>query len=93
MSHDAHRPPAHEDALITPNDLFPGHPTISLSVEVTTGDDSQSRDQKISEAVDRLIPVAFERRHGILVSQRAIGMYTVQVDPSVPCGTIQEDRR
>lgn len=92
MSHDAHRPPANEDGLITPNDLLPGHPPLSLSVEVTTEDDPESRDQKISEAVDRLIPAAFERRHGILVAQRDIGTYTVQVDPSVPCGTIHEKR-
>lgn len=91
MTHDAHRPPTNEDGLITPNDL-PGHPPLSLSVQVTTEDDIQSRDQKISEAVDRLIPAAFEHRHGILVTQQDIDMYSVQVDPSVPCGSIHEKR-
>ena len=91
MSHDADRLPTNEDGLITPNDL-PGHLPLSLSVQVATEDDTLSRDRKISEAVDRLIPAAFEHRHGILVIQQDIDMYTVQVDPSVPCGTIHEKR-
>lgn len=90
MFHDVHRPPVTEDNLITPN--WPGHPPLSLSIQVTTEDDTQSRDQKISEAVDQLIPAAFEHRHGILVTQQDIDVYTVQVDPSVPSGTIHEKR-
>jgi hypothetical protein len=92
MSHDTHRPLINEDGLITSHDLLPGHPPLSLSVQVTTEDDTESRDQKISEAVDELIPAAFEHRHGILVTQQDIDMYTVQVDPKVPCGAIHEKR-
>ncbi|WP_457963743.1 hypothetical protein M1E17_20285 [Arthrobacter sp. D1-29] len=92
MSHGANRLPDNEGGLTTPNSLLPGPPPLSLAVEVTTGDDTLSRDQKISEAVDRLIPAAFEHRHGILVTEQDIGMYTVQVDPSVPCGVIHEKR-
>lgn len=91
MSHDPHRLPTNEDGLLTRSGL-PGHSPLSLSVPVTTEDDIQSRDRKISEAVDQLIPAAFEHRHGILVTQQNIDMYTVQVDPSVPCGTIHEKR-
>ena len=91
MFHDADRPPTNKDGLSTPNDL-PGHPPLSLSVQVTTEDDTHSRDQKISDAVDRLLPAAFEHRHGILVTQQDIDMYTVQVHPGVPCGTIHEKR-
>ena len=65
---------------------------LPLSVQVTTEDDTQSRDQKISQAVEQLIPAAFEHRHGILVTQQDIDMYTVHVDPGVPCGTIHEKR-
>lgn len=92
MSHAAGRLPTNEDGLIALNDL-PGHSPLSLSVQVTTEDDTQSRDRKISEAVDQLIPTAFEHRHGILVTQQNIDMCTVQVDPTVPCGTIHEKRR
>lgn len=91
MSHDVDRLSSNEDGLLTRNNL-PGHSLLSLSVQVTTEDDTQSRDRKISEAVDQLIPAAFEHRHGILVTQQNINMYTVQVDPSVPCGTIHEKR-
>jgi len=91
MSHYANRLPTNEDGFLTRSDL-PGHSPLSLSVQVTTEDDTQSRDRKISEAVDELIPAAFEHRHGILVIQQDIDMYTVQVDPSVPCGTIHEKR-
>jgi hypothetical protein len=90
MFHDADRPPTNADGLITPNGL-PGQP-LSLSVQVTREDDIHSRDQKISDAVDRLLPAAFEHRHGILVTQQDIDMYTVQVHPGVPCGTIHEKR-
>ena len=91
MFYDANRPPANEAGLSTTNDP-PGHAPLSLSVQVAAGNDTQSRDQKISEAVDQLIPAAFEHRHGILVTQQNIDMYTVQVDPGVPCGTIHEKR-
>ncbi|MGO4236093.1 hypothetical protein [Pseudarthrobacter sp. YAF2] len=91
MFHDTQRPPTDEESLITPSDLF-GHQPLSLSVQVTTEDDTQSRDQKINEVVDQLIPAAFEHRHGILVTQQDVDLYTVQIDPSVPCGTIHEKR-
>lgn len=90
MFHDVPRPPVTEDNLVTPN--LPAHPPLSLSVRMTAEDNTQSRDTKISEAVDQLIPAAFERRHGILVTQQDIDQYTVHVDPRVPCGTIHEKR-
>ncbi|MDQ0823305.1 hypothetical protein QFZ79_001049 [Arthrobacter sp. V4I6] len=91
MSHNVHRPRTN-DSPITVKDLLPGHPTLPLSLEVTTGDDPLSRDSNLSEAVDRVIPAALRCRHGILVTQRDRGRYTVQVDPGVPCGTIHEKR-
>ena len=91
MSHDTHRSPANQDLLTPPHDP-PGHPPLSRAVEITAGDNAESRDLKISEAVDELIPAAFENRHGILVTQQDTGKYTVEVDPNVPCGTIHEKR-
>lgn len=44
------------------------------------------RDEKLSRAVNELIPAAFERRQAILVVQRGYGKYTVRVDQEVPCG-------
>lgn len=90
MSHNTHRSPANQDRLTAPHDP-PGHPPLSLAVQITTEDNAQSRDLKISEAVDELIPAAFRHRHGILVTQQD-NKYTVQVDPTVPCGTIHEKR-
>lgn len=87
MSRDTHRSPAHQERLTTPHD-----PPVSLAIQITTADDAQSRDLKISEAVDELIPAAFEHRHGILVTQQDTDKYTVEVDPNVPCGTIHEKR-
>lgn len=43
--------------------------------------------------VTMLIPVALERRQGILVIQRDYGKYTVRVDQEVPCGMIHESRQ
>ncbi len=86
MSHPVHNPHSDKGSSITVKERLP------LSLEVTTDNDPLSRDNKLSEAVDRLIPAAFERRHGILVTQREWGRYTIQVDPGVPCGTIHEKR-
>ena len=86
MSHLVHNPRSDEDSSITATERLP------LSLEVTTDNDPLSRDNKLSEAADLLIPAAFERRHGILVTQRGWGRYTIQVDPGVPCGTIHEKR-
>ena len=67
-------------------------PTPPLSIEVTVRR-PQNRDEKLSRAVSNLIPVALERRQGILVNKRDYGEYTVRVDPEVPCGTTLESRR
>ncbi|BCW58630.1 hypothetical protein [Arthrobacter sp. StoSoilB20] len=91
MSHDTDRPPMNGADLPQLNEST-GQPPVSLSVQVATDDNAHSRDQKISKAVDRLMPLAFERRHGILVTQQALDLYIIQVDPSVPCGTIHEKR-
>lgn len=91
MSHTTHQSPANQDRFSTPHD-FPSHPPLSLAVQVTEEDNAESRDLKISEAVDELIPAAFENRHGILVTRQDTDKYTVQVDPNVPCGTIHEKR-
>lgn len=55
--------------------------------------DAADRDQQLSEAVDSLIPIAVERRHGILVTQHNSARYTLETSPSIPCGTIREQRR
>ncbi|TAP45153.1 hypothetical protein EYS21_05420 [Arthrobacter sp. S39] len=65
---------------------------MSLSVEVVTVEEPQSRDEKLHDAVNNLIPAALDRRQGILVIQRDYGKYTLRVDSNVPCGTILESR-
>lgn len=67
-------------------------PTPQLSLEVTVRR-PQNRDEKLNRAVSNLIPVALERRQGILVIQHDYGEYTVRVDPEVPCGRTLESRR
>lgn len=61
-----------------------------LSLEVITVEEPRSKDEKLNRAVNTLIPVALERRQGILVIQRDYGKYTVRVDQEVPCGLIHE---
>ncbi|WP_427136483.1 hypothetical protein [Pseudarthrobacter sp. S9] len=51
---------------------------------------TQSRDDQLADAVNQLIPTALEHRHGILVTQHDTAKYTLEVHPSVPCGTIHE---
>lgn len=63
-----------------------------LSLEVTV-ERPQNRDEKLNRAINDLIPVALERRQGILVIQRDLGAYIVRVDPEVPCGITLESRR
>lgn len=67
-----------------PNSVLP------LSLEVTAVEEPRSKDEKLSRAVNTLIPAALERRQGILVIQRGYGRYTVRVDQEVPCGMIHE---
>ena len=69
-----------------PGDVSP------LCLEVTIVEEPRSKDEKISRAVNSLIPIALERRQGILVIRRDYGKYTVRVDGDVPCGMIHESR-
>lgn len=66
---------------------------LPLSLEVLTAEEPRSKDEKLTHAVNTLIPAALERRQGILVIQRAYGKYTVRVDQEVPCGMIHESRQ
>ena len=90
--HNKHNKHNKTDSALHVQHPIPGPPTLTLSVEVPSDSDPVSRDNKLSEAVHRLIPDALERRHGILVTQRGRGSYTVQVDAEVPCGTVHEKR-
>ncbi|MBT2566358.1 hypothetical protein J7I84_07610 [Arthrobacter sp. ISL-85] len=63
-----------------------------LSLEVITADDPERTDDKLNRAINRLIPIALERRHGIRVIRHGHGKYTVQIDVEVPCGTTMESR-
>ena len=71
---------------------FP-RPALPLSLEVLTVDEPHRRDEKLSQAVNTLIPSALERRQGIMVVQRDYGTYTVRIDQEVPCGTTHESRQ
>jgi hypothetical protein len=55
--------------------------------------ETHSRDDQLADAVNQLIPSALERRHGILVTQHDTANYTLEVHPSVPCGSIHEKSR
>lgn len=46
----------------------------------------------LDRAVHEVIPIALERRQGILVRQISPNHYTVEADKGVPCGEIQEQR-
>jgi hypothetical protein len=61
-----------------------------LAVEVTVGDDKETLDSKLNDAENRLIPIAFRHRCGLLLTQRGAGKYRVEVDPEVPCGITHE---
>ena len=61
--------------------------TLRLDIAVSG---TQSRDDQLTDAVNQLIPAALERRHGILVTQHDTANYTLEVHPSVPCGTSHE---
>lgn len=90
MSHDLRLYMTSTTSPLTGKELFQNMaPPLSLEVNV---EDPQSRDEKLNSAVNRLIPVALERRQGIRVIERAYGKYTVQVDAEVPCGTTVESR-
>ncbi|BAS12055.1 hypothetical protein AHiyo8_03580 [Arthrobacter sp. Hiyo8] len=67
------------------------HQTATFRLEITVSQ-TRSRDDQLTEAVNELIPAALEHRHGILVTQHDTATYTLEVHPSVPCGTIHEKR-
>ena len=67
-------------------------PALPDTLVVKTTSNPLSRDSALSDAVDLLIPAALERRQGILVTECGRASYLVQVDPTVPCGTIYEKR-
>lgn len=67
-------------------------PALPLSLEVLTLKEPRNKDEKLTRAVNLLIPAALERRQGILVIQHEYGMYTVRVDQEVPCGMTHETR-
>ncbi|MFE4834561.1 hypothetical protein ACFRAU_07745 [Arthrobacter sp. NPDC056691] len=52
--------------------------------------DARNRDDELSDAVNRLIPLALETRHGILVTQHSPSVYTLEVHPPTPLGMIRE---
>ncbi|MFF1830723.1 hypothetical protein [Paenarthrobacter sp. NPDC058040] len=54
--------------------------------------DARNRDEELSDAVNRLIPLALETRHGILVTQHSPSVYTLEVHPPTPLGMIREKR-
>jgi len=66
--------------------------TATLRLDIAVGG-TQSRDDQLTDAVNQLIPAALERRHGILVTQHDTANYTLEVHPSVPCGSIHEKSR
>ena len=68
-------------------------PVPPLFLEVVTVEDPRNKDEKLSQAVNKLIPAALELRQGILVIQHDYGKYTVRVDWEVPCGMIHESPR
>ncbi|MGO4860276.1 hypothetical protein [Arthrobacter sp. 2MCAF14] len=68
------------------------HETATLRLDITVSQ-TRSRDDQLTEAVNELIPAALEHRHGILVTQHDTARYTLEVHPSVPCGTIHEKSR
>lgn len=91
MSYELHLYMTSATSPLTGNELFQNMaPPLSLEVGV---EDPHSRDEKLNNAVKRLIPVALERRQGIRVIERDYGKYTVLVDAEVPCGTTVESRR
>lgn len=65
--------------------------TTSSRIDITISD-ARDRDNQLSDAVNRLIPVALENRHGILVTQHNASAYTLEVHSSTPVGTIREKR-
>lgn len=68
------------------------HETAPLRLDIAVSE-AQSRDDRLTDAVNRLIPAALERRYGILVTQHDTVNYTLEVHPSVPCGSIHEKSR
>ncbi|MFC0458307.1 hypothetical protein ACFFGR_17415 [Arthrobacter liuii] len=88
MSYD-HVSRANDAFSLSGSDLFP-RPSLSLSVEVVTLKERQSRDEEISRAVSRLIPAALQCRQGILVMQHNHDKYTIRIDQEVPFGTTRE---
>lgn len=60
---------------------------IDVSVDSPAG-----RDRDLSLAVEDLLPLAFERRQGILVTRYSGREYSVEVSSSVSYGLIMENR-
>lgn len=52
----------------------------------------EKRDLDLARAIDSLLPMAFEKRHGLLVTRCSAYEYHVEVSGSVPCGVILESR-
>lgn len=90
MSHGPNLPVANPALPLIGVDHFPNS-VLPVSLEVTV-EEPRSKDEKLSRAVNTLIPAALERRQGILVIQRDYVKYTVRVDQEVPCGMIYESR-
>lgn len=65
------------------------YPILRVDIVVT---DPRDLSRLLEQAVQRVIPTALERRHGILVTQIFPNKYTVEVDEGVTCGVIQEKR-
>jgi hypothetical protein len=67
------------------------HIDPALRVDLVVND-PKDLSQLLDQAVERTIPTALERRHGILVTQIFPNRYMVEVDKRVPCGVIHEKR-
>jgi|GEM_PF-1004293 len=77
-------------------EMSPALPTIPVvaplfRVDVTVNV-AKDMSQLLDHAVNRLIPTAFERKQGILVTQVFPNTFTVEVNEKVMCGVIQEKR-
>lgn len=51
----------------------------------------EKRDLDLARAIDSLLPMAFEKRQGLLVTRGSAYEYHVEVSRSVPCGVILEN--
>jgi len=88
LSHDPFVPVPIAGFPMVGGEYFPRR--CQLSLEVITVEEPWRRDEKLSQAVNALIPSALERKQGILVIQHGYGRYTVRIDHEVPCGVTHE---